>query len=116
MIGAVTCAGSIDVAPIAARSRERFAIADSDGDGAITPAEMTAALENAGRDTGRVETLFARMDANADGKIDAEEHEAMGKRLAQLHERLMARKGMPPRLNAFLASEDDSSSAFDLVG
>lgn len=53
----------------------RFETADLDRDGAVSKAEMIAAATRSA--TERAERLFARMDANGDGRVGADEYDAM---------------------------------------
>lgn len=59
--------GDVTLAEMAAHGAARFTQADADGDGFLTPQEVSANAE--GRRANRVERMFERRDANSDGKL-----------------------------------------------
>lgn len=63
--------GQITKAEMAAHSAARRAQADTDGDGFLTLSEIEAA--GAERASARAGKMMERLDANADGKLSAEE-------------------------------------------
>lgn len=87
----------------------RFAKADTNHDGTISPEERQAAAEGARRGRGggdgsvtladtraRAEAMFDRMDANHDGKIDQAERDALRERMMAMRGRFGGRHGPPP--------------------
>ncbi|EPX87293.1 EF hand/EF-hand domain pair [Rubellimicrobium thermophilum DSM 16684] len=84
--------GRITREEIEARKAQRFAEADANGDGALSPEELVA-LEEAIRQEmrlARATRQIARMDDNGDGLLQAEELEERTPRLAPIFDRLDA--------------------------
>ncbi|WP_176556119.1 EF-hand domain-containing protein [Rubellimicrobium rubrum] len=82
--------GVITQQEITTRKAERFAAADADGDGALSPEELIA-LEDAIREEVRLARAargVERMDDNGDGLLQAEELEARSPRLAPIFDEL----------------------------
>ena len=82
--------GIITQQEITTRKAERFAAADADGDGALSPEELIA-LEDAIRQEVRLARAargVERMDDNGDGLLQAEELEARSPRLAPIFDEL----------------------------
>ncbi|WP_210527122.1 EF-hand domain-containing protein [Rubellimicrobium arenae] len=82
--------GIVTQAEIEAKRSERFATADADGDGALSPQELIA-LEDAIRQEmrlARAAEQIRRMDDNGDSLLQTEEMEARTPRLAPLFDRL----------------------------
>ncbi len=67
--------------------QDRFQQADTDGDGAISKGEFLA----------QAEANFAKMDGNGDGKITADEREAMKEKWKAMHKEGGGGAGMPPQ-------------------
>lgn len=67
--------GAITRAEVDAAAAERFATADSDGDGLLSAEELTAAAESrqADRRVRGLERMIERLDENDDGLLSAEE-------------------------------------------
>ena len=63
--------GEISLAELQEAGNARFARADADGDGFLTEAELIEAAK--GRAEGRAAKMIERRDANADGKLSADE-------------------------------------------
>lgn len=66
-LGAMLLAGGIAVAQSDAPAKHGPMMADANGDGILTKAEVTAGLDK----------LFVKMDPNGDGKVTQEERQAM---------------------------------------
>ena len=77
--------GEITAAELAAHAATRFADRDTDGDGFLTKEELSADAE--GRRAKRVERMFERRDANADGKLSIDEITPDADRIAKRFER-----------------------------
>ncbi|MEO0882730.1 MAG: EF-hand domain-containing protein [Pseudomonadota bacterium] len=74
--------GALSKAESEAGRSEGFAKADSDGDGVLSPDELSEfrVAERQRRNAERQDRMFARLDANEDGFIDAEEFSAPGEK------------------------------------
>lgn len=81
--------GALSKAELSARGDAMFAKMDIDGDGVVTKEEATKAAEarQAERVAKRAEKRFSRLDADGDGKVTKAEFDAMGeKRFAMMDE------------------------------
>lgn len=82
--------------------RQRFdplAQADADKDGAISKAELLASVDQ----------RFAKVDKNKDGKITADEREAMGKGMrGRMAKRAMKRRGMDGEMGGRMMGRADA--------
>jgi Ca2+-binding EF-hand superfamily protein len=58
---------------ITQQADERFAAADTDGNGAVSREEFSSALERNGVDTARIDKVFSRLDADGNGGISKSE-------------------------------------------
>ncbi|MCY4178755.1 MAG: calcium-binding protein [Litoreibacter sp.] len=80
--------GEVTQAEMAAQAATRFAAADTDGDGLLTKEEISAkAGERAAK---RLDRMFERRDANADGALSLEEMQPDAERVASRFEKIDA--------------------------
>jgi len=81
--------GGITQEELQARGQARFDDVDADGDGALSVEELVAQAQTRAQE--RAEQMIARLDANEDGVLQADEmQERGGDRMARMFERLDA--------------------------
>jgi len=80
--------GEVTLSELQAQGEARFETADTDGDGFLSLAELEAAGQERASD--RAARMMARMDANDDGKLSAEELKNPRRDPARMFDRLDA--------------------------
>lgn len=82
--------GNITKDEVSAHRADRFASADLNGDTLISPEEFEAfaEAERERRQQERQARMFAKLDANGDGSISADEHAAMDQRMDRMFDRV----------------------------